>query len=302
MKNTVDYFEHLEHNPRDPNPWHALFLDHSIPFDQQAKGAFLYDSQSKTRQYLLPFVRFSSRIAIALLQVLKIFWPRWFNSSKLLHISLYYGMKYWVTPEANFLILRHFNLGSEVLRFIADNVEGVKVETTPLKPTRLPDVKDHLFLHHDLNLYNFVIRLNKELNTKKIHIKPMAHPDFSAISTDGFRFEEFRNGWTNFLDLSTAIEIFTPVYQLFLTDKDFWRATNSLQLDETIGIYAATILNCPERLVALNNKHPMIPLPTLSAGFRLTLHGLSTEVLHALLVEKKLEEDASIQNIVMRPH
>jgi hypothetical protein len=65
-----------------------------------------------------------------------------------------------------------------------------------------------------------------------------------------------------------------------------------LQLDETIGIYAATILNCPERLVALNNKHPMIPLSTLAAGFRLTLHGLSTEVLHALLVEKKLEGDA----------
>jgi hypothetical protein len=201
-------------------------------------------------------------------------------------------MKYWVTPEANFLILRHFNLGSEVLRFIADNVLGVNVTTTPLKPTRLFDVKDDLFLNHDLNLYNFVIRLNKELNMHKVQIKPVAQPDFSAIATDGFRLEEFRNGWTNFLDLSTAIEIFTPVYQLFLTDNDFWRATNSLQLDETIGIYAATILNCPERLVALNNKHPMIPLSTLAAGFRLTLHGLSTEVLHALLVEKKLEGDA----------
>jgi hypothetical protein len=79
------------------------------------------------------------------------------------------------------------------------------------------------------------------------------------------------------------------VYQLFLTDNDFWRASNSLQLDEVIGLYAATILDCPEKLVALNNKHPMIPLPTTSAAFRLTLHGLSTEVLHALLVQKKLE-------------
>jgi len=288
MRNTIDYFEHLEHNPRDPNPWHALFLDHSIPFDKQAKAAFLYDSQSKTRQYLLPFVRVFSRIAIAVLQVLKIFWPRWFNSSRLLHICLYYGMKYWVTPEANFLILRHFNLGSEILRFIADNVDGIELETTPLQPTRLFDVKDDLFLNHDLNLYNFVIRLNKKLDTHKVQLKPISQPDFSAISTNGFAFEEFRNGWTNFLDLSTAIEIFTPVYQLFLTDNDFWRATNSLQLDETIGIYAATILNCPERLVALNNKHPMIPLSTLGAGFRLTLHGLSTEVLHALLVERKL--------------
>ena len=46
----------------------------------------------------------------------------------------------------------------------------------------------------------------------------------------------------NFIDLQTAIELFTPVYQLFLTDNDFWRATNSLQLDETIGLYVATLL------------------------------------------------------------
>ncbi len=44
----------------------------------------------------------------------------------------------------------------------------------------------------------------------------------------------------------SAIELFTPLYQLMLTDNDFWRAANSLQLDETIGIYAATILAAPE--------------------------------------------------------
>ena len=38
----------------------------------------------------------------------------------------------------------------------------------------------------------------------------------------------------NFLDLQSSIELFTPIYQLLLTDSDFWRATNSLQLDETI--------------------------------------------------------------------
>jgi len=131
--------------------------------------------------------------------------------------------------------------------------------------------------------------LNKVMNEKGVQIKPVEHPDFSAITTDGFEFAPFRKGFTNFLDLCTAIEIFTPFYQLFLTDHDFWRASNSLQFDETIGIYAATILQCPERLIILNNKHPMIPLPTLAAGFRLTLHGLSTEISHGLLVEKALD-------------
>jgi hypothetical protein len=89
------------------------------------------------------------------------------------------------------------------------------------------------------------------------------------------------------MDLQTAIEMFTPTYQLFLTDNDFWRASNSLQLDETIGIYVATIMNSPQHLILLNNKHPLVPMSTLRAGYRLVLHGLSTEMLHALLMDMK---------------
>src|SRR5690606_37461881 len=91
----------------------------------------------------------------------------------------------------------------------------------------------------------------------------------------------------NFIDLQSAIELFTPVYQLLLTDNDFWRAANSLQLDETIGIYAAQILQAPQHLMLVNNKHPLVPLSTLRAGHRLVLHGLSSEMLHASLMQMK---------------
>lgn len=287
--NTVDavnFFKTMEHDIRDPNPWLALYLDRSVPFNKNSKASFLYDSQSSSRQFLLPLVRPISRLSIVLIQVIKIFLPK-SAAPKFLHKCLYWGMKYWVTPDANYLILRHFNLGSEILQFIKNNIEGIEIPMNPLKPTKVEDVKNNLFLDHDLNLYNFVIRLNKAMDTQKVQLKPLPKYNYDAISTSEFQFEKFRNSWTNFIDLSTAIEIFTPVYQFFLTDKDFWRAANSLQLDETIGIYVATILNCPEKLVGLNNKHPMIPLSTLRAGFRLTLHGLSTEILHGMLVDLK---------------
>ena len=95
------------------------------------------------------------------------------------------------------------------------------------------------------------------------------------------------NRWHNCIDLQTAIELFTPVYQIFLIDKNFWRATNSLQLDETIAIYAARILEQPHQLVLLNNKHPMVPQSTLRAGYRLVLHGLASEMLYEVLVRAK---------------
>ncbi len=288
MLHTSEYFENLKNDPRDPSHWHALYLDKSIPFSPDAKAAFLYDSSRKTRQFFLPFVRVLARVFIILIQIIKALVPNLINMPKTLHRCLYVGMKYFITPEANFLILRHFYLGSEVLRFIKDNVKGAEdIPMNPLKPLSVNDVKNNLFLEHDLNLYNFIININNAIREKQLKIEHIPHPDFNAISTGPIPFEAFRDKWTNFLDLSSAIEIFTPVYQFFLTDHDFWRASNSLQLDEVIGIYAATIMNCPEKLVALNNKHPMIPLPTLGAAFRLTLHGLSTEVLHALLVENK---------------
>ena len=86
------------------------------------------------------------------------------------------------------------------------------------------------------------------------------------IREPGVRLEDMPHGRLNFLDLQSAIELFTPLYQLMLTDNDFWRATNSLQLDETIGIYAATLLDAPEHLILVNNKHPLVPLSTLRAG------------------------------------
>jgi hypothetical protein len=289
----LDYFKNLSHNPSDPNPFHALFLDKSTPFNKKAKAAFLYDSQQKSRQFILPLARVFARLFIMVLQLFKILFPKLISAPKTMHYCLYWGMKYWITPEANYLILRHFNLGSEILQFIKCNVTNIKdIPMSPLKPKSLEDVKDNLFLNHDLNLFNFIIRLNTAMEEKDIKIVPIANPDFSCITTAEFEFEPFRKGITNFLDLSTAIEIFTPIYQFFLTDHDFWRASNSLQFDETIGIYASTILSCPERLVVLNNKHPMIPLSTLAAGFRLTLHGLSTEILHGLLVENALAEKA----------
>jgi hypothetical protein len=289
---TVD-FEQLQHDPRDPNPWLALYLDHSTPVDPAVKQAWLRDSSSRCRQFVLPVVRPLARASIVLFQLLKTLLPSALTSSGLLHRLLAWGLRSFVRPEANWLILRHFHIGSEILAFIARNADAASVPLTPLRPHTLDDLKDHLFLQHDLNLYNFVINLGRELRAQGREIGPPRTLDFSAISGGDFGIEAMPHRWHNFVDLQTAIELFTPVYQLFLTDNDFWRATNSLQLDETIGIYVARILQQPHNLVLLNNKHPMVPQSTLRAGYRLVLHGLASEMLYELLVREKRAASAS---------
>ena len=276
-------FNDHPHDERDPSPWLALYLDDSTPLPDHVKAAWLKDSSSRSRQYLLPFLRPLARLSIVLIQVIKTFLPKRWAHSRLLHRALAFSMNTFVAPEANWLILRHFHLGSQVLSFIAGNAP-TKVATQPLAPLSIDDIKDDLFLKHDLNLFNFVIRLNQALRANGQHMQPVAEPDFSMVTDPPLRLEDMPRGALNILDLQSAIEVYTPVYQLLLTDNDFWRASNSLQLDETIAIYAARILSSPEHLVMLNNKHPLVPLSTLRAGHRLVLHGLSTEMLHCLLM------------------
>lgn len=290
MMKPEDMFANMQHDPDDPSPWHALYLDQSTPIRPSAKTLWLTNSSSNSRQFVLPFARVFSKVFIVFFQVIKALSPIDWRASRLLHQLIYWGLKYFVKKEANYLILRHFWLGSEILAFVGENVPGVKVPMNPLRPKNLEDLKNHLFLTHDLNLFNFVINLNKELREKGLKIKPLEKPDFSMLTEGEFDIEMPKDGFFNFIDLETAIELYTPVYQFFLTDNDFWRATNSLQLDETIGVYAATILNSHQHLVLVNNKHPLVSLITLSAGFRLVLHGLSTEMGHWFLVMKKLEQ------------
>jgi hypothetical protein len=71
-------------------------------------------------------------------------------------------------------------------------------------------------------------------------------------------------------------------------------SARSLQIDETIGIYCARLTGLPEDLVMLNNKRPLMLESTLRAGYRLVLHGLSTEMLHGLLLQLKAQQAAQL--------
>jgi hypothetical protein len=280
------------HDSRDPNPWLAMYLDNSIPINPETKRALMRDNNSKSVTYLLPIIRVWSKVTMFFIHIFKFFFPKLINSSKILHRILAWGLKNFVSKDANLLIFRHFHVGSEIMEFISKNIEGVEITTNPLKPKDFKDIREDMFLKHDLNLYNFVINLNKQLKDKEIGIKGKRPLDLSMITPERFDHIDFPDKWTNVLDLRSAIEMFTPFYQFFLTANDFIRAANSLQLDETIAIYTSQILNAPAHLSLVNNKHPMVPVSTYSAAYRLVLHGLAAETLHAILVKIKKGEFA----------
>jgi Family of unknown function (DUF6999) len=96
------------------------------------------------------------------------------------------------------------------------------------------------------------------------------------------------------IDVQTAVEAYTPLYALFLPREDFVRAANSLQLDEVIAIYIAKILGTDYHLAFMKNGHPLVPLSTLEAGYRLMMHGLDVEGLHGWLRTLKRRQAAGL--------
>ncbi|MGH1404010.1 MAG: DUF6999 family protein [Alphaproteobacteria bacterium] len=278
-------FDPAQYNPEDPDPWLALALDQSTFFDQSAKEALLRNNATWSRRLFLPIIRPLARLSIALVRFIRIFIPKKLTSSKALHNTICWGMKNFVSRDANYLILRHFNMGSQVLRFLNDNLADGNLNSHPLLPKTVDGLRDNVFVQHDLNIYNFVIELNTYLKEKKERIEPipMDQIDFSAIQDFESDIDVPPNKWHNFIDLQSAIELYTPLFALLLSREDFERASNSLQLDETIAVYAATIFNKGEIMGLVNNKHPMVPLSTIEAGFRLMLHGVDAENLYGFI-------------------
>ena len=284
----------VKFDPKNPDPWLALQLDRSLPIADEAKEALLKGNRSLSRHWLFPIARPFIFLFFILVKILRGISPRWPNLNMTLHRTIYWGLSAFGSPEANTLILRHFHIGTELLAFIKANAGNVNIETVPLRPTRLKDLKDNFFLQHDLNIFNFIIQLNRDLRAQNRDLAYVAHPDFSMISDAPFELGKLPRGWLNFIDVQTAVEAYTPLYALLLPRDDFVRAANSLQLDETIGIYMARILGTEYHLSFIKNGHPLVPLSTLQAGYRLMMHGLDCEALHGWLREMKRRQAAGL--------
>jgi hypothetical protein len=287
-------FDASTYDPKDPNPWLALYLDQSLPIADEAKLALLRGAASWSRRWFFNIVRPFVFLFFLVVKILRGISPHHPNLNNTLHKLIHWGLRTFATRDANLLIMRHFHVGTELLAFIKANAGPVQIETAPLRPRTLKDLENNVFLQHDLNVFNFIIQLNLSLRAQGRELEPPASLDFSMISDGPFDIELPKPGWLNFVDVQTAVEVYTPLYALCLPRSDFVRAANSLQLDETVAIYIARILGNDYHLSFVKNGHPLVSLSTLQAGYRLMMHGLDCEGLHGWLRVLKHRQAAGL--------
>ena len=233
------------HNRRNPNAWDALYLDGSIPVDPIAKAYMIWDLQSWTRNYLLIPIKLLANVLLALIMTTKRLLPFQFHAYALMHKSVAFFLKHFVSPEACYLIVRHICLGSSIINFLIDNGPDLTIEKSQLYPRTVDDLgQKNAFLEHDLILYNFVLDYHQAQQADPQWLEQVKQRGINYYSIVPVYVDidfEKRPPW-KMLDLESAIELFKVFYSLCLTSDEFARAVLSLQFDENFAIYISTIL------------------------------------------------------------
>jgi hypothetical protein len=273
--------------PRDrsnPNAWDALYLDQAIPVDPVAKAYMIRDLRSWTRSYLLLPVKLIANICLALILVIKRLLPFQFSHYQLMHRTAAWFLNHFVTPEACYLIIRHINLGSNIVNFLIDNGPDPAIAKSSLYPTTIADLAENAFLEHDIILYNFVLDYNQAQrdNPQWLLSLPKAELDYSSIQPMQIEVDFSRRGW-RILDLESAIELFKVIYSFWLTCDEFERAVLSLEFDENFGCYVSALTGDYRWNHIITNRHPLAPESPFAAARNLLLHGIITEYLHRYL-------------------
>ena len=112
----------------------ALVGDDSLPLDAAAKEYWVKDLQNPLRIIVLPTLRILLTITLHITYYLKRLLPIQWKAHGFLQWQICFFMKYFVRPEANILILRHFQAESNLLNFVIDNSGRNDVEPVLIYP------------------------------------------------------------------------------------------------------------------------------------------------------------------------
>lgn len=281
--------------PRDranPTIWDTLYLDRAIPVDPLSKIYMIRDLQSWTRNYLLIPIKIIANISLGLIMTLKRLLPFQFRAYNLMHKSAAFFLKHFVRPEACYLIVRHLNIGSNVINFLIDNGPDRSMPRANLYPQNVDDLAGNAFWEHDLILYNFVMDYHEAQAANPHWLEDLRERGISyeSIQPLGLDIKNFQRGFCKILDLESAIELFKVFYSLCLTSDEFARAVISLQFDENFALYVSKVTGDYDWNHIVSNRHPMAPNSPFAAARDLFIHGMINEYLyHYLELQKQAQ-------------
>jgi hypothetical protein len=206
--------------------------------------------------------------------------PIQFSAHGPLQATICWFCKHFLSPEANRLILRHFTTESNLLNFLVDNT-GPELPPVKLYPRMLGDLMTHTFVDHDQELF----RTMRDLGNWDDSQWPKPH---SELKWDNWQemnvtYDTEHKKWTQMLDFETGHVLFMCLFCLFLTREEYRGAINGFNLDQSIALRIAKMVDDPSIIEMAYNKYPMYLLGPWNLTQRFLMHGFFTEFLNERL-------------------
>lgn len=265
----------------------AVAVDDALPIDTEAVRLWMTDIQKGSRWILRPVLQFIFAILLHITWFLKRLPLPQFSAHKFLQRQICFYCNWFVTPEANELILRHFATESNILNFLKENTEPNDVEAMTLYPRNVDDMMEATFVEHDQELFRVMRDLSptdrdgwpREPSTLKwslwreIDIDPAVR----------------KRRWTQVLDFETAHALFMCLFCFLLTAEQYRDSINGFKLDQSIAVKIGEMIGDPSLAELAYNKYPFYLVGPWNLGERFLMHGFFTEYLYARLEKLRVE-------------
>ncbi len=210
-----------------PGIWDALAGDPTFHFDRHALALLVEDQNRWSHRWVRPPARVLSRLAVALITLVKRALPFQFSNHRLLDRLGIWFLSRFVSEAGGELLVRHFVIETNVLAFIARN-SGLDEPT--LRPGSLDELDDNAVIVHDVNLYEVLAALgNRPLPKPADRSGPL---DYSMLEVGPIDVGS-RRRWMR-LDLETGMCLMNAAFCLLTTAPEYRKAVHSLQLDESV--------------------------------------------------------------------
>jgi hypothetical protein len=273
----------------NPSLLDVLEVDDTLPLDSDVRRHWLSNLRHPFRMTVMHLCRLGATVVLCTTYFLKRLFPIQFCAHNTLQGIICWFMKWFVIPEANCLILRHFWTESNIINFIIDNSRHKDVEKSQLYPARIEDLMEHNFIKHDVVLFNAI----HDLGSIDGENWPVSHDKIDCSSVKEIVLDQsvWQKRWTQCVDFETAHELFKTTFCLLLKADEYERSINSLQFDQTLAIRVGKIVGDPEILSLVYNGFPLFLVGPLRLSQRFVMHGLFTEHLNEYLVKLKSTAD-----------
>jgi hypothetical protein len=278
---------------RAPPLAEVLLRDDTLPLDPLVLQYWIQDLQNPLRQGALPLIRIAASLQLYVVYFLKRILPFQFRAHRLLQRIICFFMKWFVRPEANYLILHHFGTESNLINFVIGNSrKKAEVPFADLYPEMIRDLMRHTFVHHDAALFSALHALGS-VRAEAWPVPPDAL-DFSGMKPVRVKYHPQFRKWTQFLDFETAHELFKVTFCFLVTAAEYEAAINSFQFDHSLAVRIGRILGDPSIADLAHNRFPLVLVGTVGLSRRFVLHGLFVEQLHERLVRLAAERGLTL--------